>query len=212
MIGIAATIRAMAAGTVNSSENSVARDRLARAPVSSLAARRRDKFGQQDDAHGDTDHAKRKLVEPVGIGQPGQRAVVVARHLPPDEQVDLHHATGQRSGQRDHREMFQLGCQARQPGLERVARAARRPPDQRQLRDAANRHRERQRGANGQAKGFVHAKTQNGRAVTPDELRDQNARDEHEVQQDRRSSGGGEVAQARSSTPDTSAVSEMKRI
>ena len=69
-------------------------DRVAAArAVAGLEAAR--EVGQEHDADGDADHAERQLVEPVGVGEPGDGAVEERADLAADEQVDLHHAAGE---------------------------------------------------------------------------------------------------------------------
>ena len=74
-IGTGITTSATAAGSVSARVNSVARLMRvapARAVAGGQPAR---EVGQQHDADGDADDAERQLVEPVGVGEPGDGAV-----------------------------------------------------------------------------------------------------------------------------------------
>ena len=137
------TISATAAGRVSARVNSVARLTASRPPESSPALQPARQVGQQHDADRDADDAERQLVEPVGVGEPGDGAVEERADLAADEQVDLHHAAGEHRRRHDHaRAGAAPGVSRGQRGSDRHARPRRAaPPDQRQLRDAGDRHR-----------------------------------------------------------------------
>ena len=94
-IGTGITMSATAAGRVSARVNSVARLMASRPPAPSPAFEPAREVGQQHDADGDADDAERQLVEPVGVGEPGDGAVEERADLAADQQVDLHHAAGE---------------------------------------------------------------------------------------------------------------------
>lgn len=52
-------------------------------------------IGKQDHADGNAHHAKRQLVQAIGVVEPGHGPFVKAGHLTTDQQVDLHHTARQ---------------------------------------------------------------------------------------------------------------------
>ena len=129
--------------------------------------------GQQHHPDGDRNHPQRQLVQAVGIGEPADRPLVERRDLPPDQQVDLHHAPRQHGGRGDRQKAAQVGRHPRQAQPQRKAHPAGREPDRAQLHQTRDRRGPRHRQPHVPAEAFGH----------------QHRGDQHNVHQDRR--GGG---------------------
>ncbi len=180
------TIKATAEGIVRASETSAARLSWVRDPVHPRPEAAR-QIGQQDHADGNAHHAKRQLVQAVGVVEPGHGPFVKAGHLTTDQQVDLHHTARQCGRGCDDGQAFQFRRHAGSAvEAQGEARAFGGPPDQRQLRNARNRH-DRASGADMQAElSMPRPSPDPSRPSGPNE----HGNDKDDVQHDRRSRSG----------------------
>src|SRR5690606_27823493 len=93
-------------------------------------------LGQEHRADGDADDAERELVEPVGIGDDGDRLIGLRRDDGAHEDVDLDDAARRDGRQRQEPEFLYVLIVAGPGDGGRETGALDGPPDQRQLGDA----------------------------------------------------------------------------
>ncbi len=156
--------------------------------VASLKATRQ--VGEKDDADGDAHHAERKLVEPVGVGQPGDGAVEEAGDLSSDEKVDLHHPAREHRRPGNEGETLEVGRPNGPLRSQVEAGSADGDPDHRHLRNSRDDDPEGEERAVGRTRlgGIDDAE------VREDVFGRQKASDEDDVEQHGRGGGCDEAA------------------
>jgi hypothetical protein len=178
---------------VRASEISVARESACWPPSVSPALQAAGEGGEEHDADRHAHDAEGELVEPVGVGEPGDGAFEEARHLAADQEVDLHDAARERGGGGDDGEALEFGRHPRAAEAEAEARAGGRPPDERELRDAAERDGQRERGADAKAERLVDGGAHGVAERAAHGRTHEHRGDEDEVEEDRRGGGGEEA-------------------